>query len=138
MQEAEIHKLAADYLAFFQGGQRLDRPEMFSLGEISRLCQDEASLGFKVAWVIANSADADNAKALASLGTGPLKDLMRFHGEEMLGLLLEAARENANFCVALSCVWKNTVDETLWSQLSEGLHSIRTHHGDKLLTPPSS
>ncbi|MCJ9429454.1 DUF6869 domain-containing protein [Kordiimonas marina] len=135
MQETEIHKLASDYLAFFRGGQRLDQPEMFSLGKISRLCQDEASLGFKVAWVIANSADADNAKALASLGTGPLKDLMRCHGEEMLGLLLEAARENANFCVALSCVWKNAVDEGLWSQLSEGLHAIRTSHGDQLLSP---
>ncbi|TNE62726.1 MAG: hypothetical protein EP335_11235 [Alphaproteobacteria bacterium] len=128
MQEAEIHQLAADYLGFYLGGQRLDQPEMFALGKLARLCRDDGMLGFKVCWVIANTAEGDNVKALAGLGTGPLKELVRHHGPEMLGLLLEAARESQNFCVALSCVWKNAIDEATWHQLDSELHDIRAHH----------
>lgn len=129
MTEEEINQLAQDYLGYFKYGSDAREQHLKAVPRLWRLCRSDAATAFRVIWVAVNMVDADNMKALSFLGTGPLEDLINFHGEDMLGLMIEAARENANFCVALSCVWKNSIGEAAWQQLEESLHEIRVQHG---------
>ncbi|WP_262691019.1 DUF6869 domain-containing protein [Kordiimonas aestuarii] len=129
MTEHEIQQLAKNYLAYFLNDGAIDATEFRAVETMWRLCREDAKIAFRMIWVIVNMIEADNNKALSFLGTGPLEDLLNFHGDEVLGLLIEAARENSNFCVALSCVWKNALHEHTWSQLAEVLPGIRAHHG---------
>ena len=129
MTEEEIHQLAHDYMAYFLRGAEGQGAQFRAVERLWRLCRADAKQAFRVIWVAVNLVEADNMKALSFLGTGPLEDLINFHGEEVMGLLIEAARENINFCVALSCVWKNAIDETAWAALSGALPAIRAGHG---------
>ncbi len=129
MTEEEIHQLAQDYMGYFTRGADAQQAQFRAVETLWRLCRADAVLGFRVIWEAVNLVEADNTKALSFLGTGPLEDLINFHGGEMLGSLIDAARENANFCVALSCVWRNAVSETAWTRLDGALPEIRASHG---------
>ncbi|NVJ99006.1 MAG: hypothetical protein HWE25_12695 [Alphaproteobacteria bacterium] len=128
MTEEEIRQLAADYMGYFTRGAAAQDRQFKAVEMLWRLCRDDAGTGFRVIWVAVNLVDADNMKALSFLGTGPLGDLINFHGQDVTGLLIEAARENANFCVALSCVGRSMVSEGAWKDLTGALPSIRAHH----------
>jgi|GEM_PF-1633675 len=129
MTDEEIHQVAQDYMGYFTRGAEAQEAQFRAVETLWRLCRDDAALGFRVIWEAVNLVEADNMKALSFLGTGPLEDLINFHGGEMLGTLLDAARENANFCVALSCVWRNAISENAWGQLHGALPEIRASHG---------
>lgn len=129
MTESDIQELARNYLAYFLNDGAIEASEFRAVETMWRLCREDAKIAFRVIWVIVNMVEADNNKALSFLGTGPLEDLINFHGNDVLGLLIEAARENRNFCVALSCVWKGALHEHSWSRLAGELPGIRAHHG---------
>ncbi|NVJ69130.1 MAG: hypothetical protein HWE08_02175 [Alphaproteobacteria bacterium] len=129
MTEEEIQQLAHDYMGYFTYGADIQEAQFRAVEKLWRLCRDDAALGFRVIWVAVNLVEADNSRAMAFLGTGPLEDLINFHGDEMLPLLFEAARENVNFCVALSCVGRSAIKEAAWGQLSDVLPGIRAGHG---------
>lgn len=132
MTEDEIHELAKDYIGYFLGGGAIEAGEFRAVETMWRLCRDDPRTGFRVIWVAVNLIGADNNQALSFLGRGPLEDLINFHGDDILGLLIEAARENVNFCVALSCVWKNAIHERQWATLAEQLSLARAHHARQL------
>lgn len=132
MTESDIQDLARNYLAYFLNEGAIEAVEFRAVETMWRLCREDAKLAFRVIWVIVNLVDADNNKALSFLGTGPLEDLINFHGNDVLGLLIEAARENSNFCVALSCVWKGALHEQSRDRLAGVLPGIRAHHGTML------
>jgi hypothetical protein len=44
-------------------------------------------------------------KALCDVGAGPLETLVRDHGAQFIDRIESAARSDANFRLALSCVW---------------------------------
>lgn len=50
---------------------------------------------------------APDTQALASLGAGPIEDLIERHGEAFADRIDEAARRHANFRTALRSVWYN-------------------------------
>lgn len=129
MTEDELTELAQDYMGYFTRGADAQEAQFRAVERLWRLCRSDPRLGFRVIWVAVNQVESDNHKALSFLGTGPLEDLINFHGDQMLGLMIEAARENANFCVALSCVWRNSVSEQAWEMLSATLPEIRASHG---------
>ncbi len=133
MTEEEISQLAADYIGFFVNGANAQSSELRAVEHLWRLCRDDASLAFRIIWVAVHLVDGENLRALAFLGTGPLEDLINFHGPDVTGLLLEAARENRNLCIALSCVWRNGVKEDAWEELSTNLPAIREQHGKALI-----
>ncbi|MFC4347923.1 DUF6869 domain-containing protein [Kordiimonas lipolytica] len=129
MTEHEIHQLAQDYIGYFALGAEAQDAQFKAVEKLWKLCREDPSIGFRVIWVAVNLVNADNLKALSFLGTGPLEDLIKFHGNEYLNLMIEAARENANFCVALSCVWRHAVSENAWAELSGAMPQIRASHG---------
>ncbi|WP_417450509.1 DUF6869 domain-containing protein [Kordiimonas sp.] len=129
MTEREIQELAKNYLSYFMNKGAINAQEFRAVETMWRLCREDAKLAFRVIWVIVNMIEADNNRALSFLGSGPLEDLINFHSDDVLGVLLEAARENSNFCVALSCVWKNALHEHSWLRLAEELPAIRARHG---------
>ena len=130
MTESEIQELARNYLAYFLNDGAIDAAEFHAVETMWRLCREDAKLAFRVIWVIVNLVEEDNNRALSFLGAGPLEDLINFNGREVLGLLIEAARESPNFCVALSCVWKGALRERSWKRLAAELPGIRAHHGE--------
>lgn len=129
MTESEIQELAKNYLGYFLHDGAIEAHEFKAVETMWRLCRDEPKTGFRAIWVAVNMIEAENSRALSFLGTGPLEDLINFHGGDIVGLLIEAARENVNFCIALSCVWKNALDDYAWNRLAEELPNIRAFHG---------
>lgn len=54
---------------------------------------------------------------IASIGAGPLEDLLNRHGGDYIDRIVERARQNRRFRVAASCVWPSRIDPTIWQRL---------------------
>lgn len=68
--------------------------------------------------LVALADAAPDDLALATLGAGPLEDLIRSHAEEFVEQLDQAARQNARFRYALRCVWyTESIDESVRQRL---------------------
>jgi hypothetical protein len=64
--------------------------------------------------LVALADAAPNDLALATLGAGPVEDLITSHGEEFVETIDEAARRSESFRKALRCVWyQSSVDESV-------------------------
>lgn len=59
------------------------------------------------AWPVIRAivAATTDEKALCDVGAGPLETLVREHGPQFIERIEMAARSDANFRLALSCVW---------------------------------
>lgn len=70
----------------------------------------EASPG--VVELLVSLADAaPDDDAVAYLGAGPVEDLIRLHGQELVEEIDEAARRNERFRLALRSVWYDTATD---------------------------
>jgi hypothetical protein len=63
---------------------------------------------------------------LWSIGAGPMEDLVRAHGDELVDLLVGSADRDPRFAEALSCVWvkRETLRPTTAQRLSQYLPDL--------------
>ena len=54
---------------------------------------------------------------IASIGAGPLEDLLCRYGADFVDRIIERARQNRRFRVAASCVWPRGIDPAIWQRL---------------------
>jgi len=54
---------------------------------------------------------------IASIGAGPLEDLLSRYGVDFVDRIIERARQNRRFRVAASCVWPGGIDPAIWQRL---------------------
>jgi len=59
----------------------------------------------------------DEELLIASIGAGPLEDLLNRHGAEYIDRIIVHARQNKRFRVAASCVWPRGIDPAIWERL---------------------
>ena len=77
----------------------------------------DASPGI-VELLVALANAAPNDQALAYLGAGPLKDLVRQHGAKFVDAIDQSAHASQSFQFALGCVWYATdVDQEIVTRL---------------------
>jgi hypothetical protein len=70
-----------------------------------------------VAIEILELLDDDEELLIASIGAGPLEDLLNRNGADYIDRIVERARQNRRFRVAASCVWPSSVDPAIWQRL---------------------
>lgn len=90
-----------------QSALRADRMAAESLfhvwEEVEEVVQSGRPDVVRLLVALADAAPGD--QALATLGAGPLEDLIRLHAEDFVDQIDEAARRNEAFRKALRCVW---------------------------------
>lgn len=59
----------------------------------------------------------DEELLIASIGAGPLEDLLKRYGVGFVDRVIERARQNRRFRVAASCVWPRGIDAGIWQRL---------------------
>jgi hypothetical protein len=59
----------------------------------------------------------DEELLIASIGAGPLEDLLNRYGADFVDRIIERARQNRRFRVAASCVWPSHIDPAIWQRL---------------------
>jgi hypothetical protein len=59
----------------------------------------------------------DEELLIASIGAGPLEDLLNRHGADYIDRIIERARQDRRFRVAASCVWPSGIDGGIWQRL---------------------
>jgi hypothetical protein len=70
-----------------------------------------------VAIEILELLDDDEELLIASIGAGPLEDLLNRNGADYIDRIVERARQNRRFRVAASCVWPSRIDPAIWQRL---------------------
>ncbi|HSX42813.1 MAG TPA: hypothetical protein VLF59_01880 [Candidatus Saccharimonadales bacterium] len=87
--------------------QQANRPADFedtASDALDELIQEDPSRAFKIVHTIVQHADDE--KVLASLGAGPLEDLINSDlAAQFIDDILEHARQDKNWRFALGCVW---------------------------------
>lgn len=62
---------------------------------------------------------APSEKLIYYVAAGPLEDLLNYNGEKIINDLIEIARPNPKFRLALGGVWKSKIKETVWSKVQK-------------------
>jgi hypothetical protein len=72
-------------------------------------------------WIVAidllDLLSDDEELLIASIGAGPLEDLLNRHSADYIDPIIERARQNRRFRVAASRVWPNRIDPAIWQRL---------------------
>ena len=66
-------------------------------------------------------AEARDDEELALVGAGPLEDALCHQGPAIIRQIEEAAATDRRFRIALAGVWKSTMADEVWSQVSKTL-----------------
>jgi hypothetical protein len=77
----------------------------------------------------------DEELLFASVGAGPLEDLLNRHGTEYVDRIIERARQNKRFRVAASCVWPSRIDPAIWQRLQAVVQPA--NGAERSAAPPS-
>nr|WP_063570902.1 hypothetical protein [Luteibacter rhizovicinus] len=59
----------------------------------------------------------DEELLIASIGAGPLEDLLNRYGADFVDRIIGRARQNRRFRIAASCVWPSRIDPAIWQRL---------------------
>ena len=70
-----------------------------------------------VALEILELLNDDEELLIASIGAGPIEDLLNRNGADYIDRIVERARQNRRFRVAASCVWPSRIDPAIWQRL---------------------
>jgi hypothetical protein len=109
----DAEAVAVDYWGYYVANDRFnaDRPirlrgttkEDAAHTLVDKLCADAdpKALGL----VVALASSAPDRESLFYLGAGPVEDLVRTHGDALVGDVLAAAAQHPRFKIALSGVW---------------------------------
>jgi hypothetical protein len=60
---------------------------------------------------------APNDGDLAFVAAGPLEELLKCHGPKIIAQVEAAAADDARFRLALSGVWRSTIEEAVWARV---------------------
>ena len=107
--ELGVEELRAQALGWIEFHNTLWAP-----AELDRILEEE---GPEAAWpiVLALVEEADD-DAMAPLGAGPLENLLRRHGPEMIDRVEVRAATDQRFRFCLSHVWKGEMPDEIWAR----------------------
>lgn len=96
-----------------------DHPEADELFWASMKLTDLVSDEPQTAWnIILRILNADQDPIiLMNLSAGPLEDLLAKHGKQIINVIEAEAATNKAFRELLSGVWKNSMDDEIWSRV---------------------
>jgi hypothetical protein len=80
-----------------------DQNRHWAVEALTDLLDDDPDEAWRV--VIELVVAADTEELLCRIGAGPLETLVTNHGERFISRIESAARSDAKFLTALSCVW---------------------------------
>jgi hypothetical protein len=99
-----LPKKSAEYEHLFWACERLDD-----------LCRSEPGAAWNVIQEIIALNQSD--EILAMLGAGPFEDLMANHGSLLIDKVELCARISPTFRRMLGVVWKNAIQDDVWTRL---------------------
>jgi hypothetical protein len=112
MDEAATDQLVAAYLEH----QSSHRPDLWWTWErIQQLVQGAPD----AAWMVLYAAivRAPDPTMVGYLGAGPIEDLLSEWGHRVIDRIEDAAQTEPRVVYALSCVWRNDIDEAVWDRI---------------------
>lgn len=92
--------IADAYLRYYARKQEADR---WVLETLDTLIDDNPDEAWRITCVLVDKATSD--AALAYVAAGPLEDLLKRHGPNIIDRVEEASSNNSRFQLALSGVW---------------------------------
>ena len=67
---------------------------------------------------------ATTDQMLANIAAGPLEDLLKYHGEKFVDVVVEAAQSDPVFKKMLGAVWQNTIPDDVWNRVKAVVGAI--------------
>lgn len=98
-------------------GVSIDNPEM----GWNLICEVISFYQYDV--VIKKNHNPDKS-ILGQLGTGPLEDILSYHGDKFIERIEAKASTNTLFRWVLSCVWQSDMSEALWCRVQKASNAI--------------
>jgi hypothetical protein len=104
-----------------------DDPDLGAVEQLDEIIEADPQRAYTLVDRIAQQSDDKNV--LASLGAGPIEDLLCQHGEAFIDRILERARSDPRWRFAFGCVWsgriaseivKHRVDDAIWKYYPDG------------------
>src|ERR1700722_20225605 len=83
--------------------------------EPADMCRDAPESAWSVVLEIISTDDSD--QILADVGSGPMEDLLAYHGALAIDRVESCARSNPSFKWMLGIVWKNAIADDVWSRV---------------------
>src|SRR5258706_11789781 len=83
-----------------------DDPDLDASAKLEELIHDQPEVAFTVIDKIIGSTE--NQKVVGNAGAGPLEDLLRLHGPAIVDRVLERARQDTTWRLALGVVWTSS------------------------------
>lgn len=82
---------------------------------LDRICEQDPE---RCLAVVLQILELDGSEFIAAnVGAGPIEDLLVRHGPTMIDRLEQLAATNHSFSVALSGVWRSTIDSEVWQRI---------------------
>jgi hypothetical protein len=117
MNLLEIQKLAKAWIALQNAAQESAEHEknFWAFEQLRDLLAEKP----EVCWVVINTIrEIDGSdKILASVGSGPLEDLLVSHGPEFIERVEALAAKDLQFRKLLGAVWQNDIRDDIWRRV---------------------
>jgi hypothetical protein len=89
---------------------------------LDEYCRNNPDIAWQLIFEIFEKSENDEL-ILESLGSGPLEDLLAYHGDAVIGKLIELSKKENNFKNVISYVWRNRIKEHIWMELKNVVSS---------------
>lgn len=110
-------ELINGWIRFSRAGQDSTDKEKFfwAYEEMARLSEEEPERCLEM--ILGVLARDYEMPVIGALAAGPMEDLLANCGEQVIDRVTELARVNEAFRTMLGGVWKNEIDERIWSRV---------------------
>ena len=115
----DLKKLSSDWikLQYSKVEPRGADPLFWAYNELDDFCDDDPDVALDI---ILDILSNDSSKTmLANVGSGPLEDLLARHGSDVIDKIKHISESSLVLRQALGAVWKNSLDESVWSDVSD-------------------
>ena len=96
---------------------RAGRKESVGISSLLDLTYHAPNRAWNVTLEILERLGDDEQLLIASIGAGPIEDLLNRHGADYIDRVIEHARRDRRFRAAASCVWPSGIGEAHWQRL---------------------
>ena len=111
----KIHTVNEIVEAYFLNYKTKQDVYFWAWEEVDKAAHDEPDRAWQLIMKLVEKAE--NKKMLCYIGSGPLEDLLTYHGEAVIDRIELKARHDQQFKFALSCVWENRIPKDIWKRV---------------------
>lgn len=103
------------WIARQRGAARGEAGDALVADEIDDLVRSDVALGWAI--ISALVAGVSDSRSLCNIGAGPLETFILCHRSAAIQLLGEQAPKERKLRNALSCVWRDDLNDELWGTI---------------------